>query len=295
MNTINLEVIQNIKNGDEKKSSTKVLDFEMPESWNELSADAVLYIAKSIDHWKASIKYNIDLGKAKCLTLFAILGLTPEALRDKNKKLLYDAILISDDEVRGQLMGALNFIFDEDAKIELTKNLFPELKVGENTFVGPVDGLDNICFGEFVACEQFYEAYTTTKNIEYLRMLVATLYRFANTDFDPLAADTTGDERERFNTNNIKARTKLFMRCGIEYLKAVELFYVSCRNKIVDANPNIFEGGSGSDKSSWSAVLLNLARVKGIDDELLEQKLFSTVLMDLEEIKKENARQDGQA
>lgn len=290
---INLQVKKQTtisKNNSPIQDKTVVIDFNVPAEWNELPLSCILFIAKSYENWKSAIKSNFDMGRVKGIVLHSMLELTPDKLADKTKRTLFDAIQESDEDTRIQLMALTDFILSDEAKLKLTKNPLPEITFGGRTYIGPADELANIVFGEFCAAEDIYKSYKKSGNLDLLRTLCAVLYRFADPNFDSLAADTTGDERERYNSNNIKARAQLFAKCPIEILKAIELFYLSCRELIVSENTEIFSSSDSNESSDWGTYLLNLARLKNIDDELLEQKQLTTVMMEMAELKKESNR-----
>lgn len=171
---------------------------EYPESWNELSAAQLLYVAFLMSKEYELEKYNILLLKnflnIKGRLFYKITGAAVTELAD-----------------------TISFIHE---KKELTYNKLPVLKFKKGLkkykLYGPDNGMLNLTFEQFFGhCEPALNNYIKTKDIRSLNYLVASLYTF---------------EKGKFNPDDIEKIKKSVKRLHIKYKIAVLLFYLGCKD-----------------------------------------------------------------
>lgn len=207
--------------------------FTSPKSWNELTE-------KQLIQWAGICLQTLSLDYVlRCaLILFCAI---PEKLFFK----------LRDDQLT-LIRPRIEFLF---GKNKLTKWVISQFTFRGVQYYGPVDYLGNIKIKEFRRTEIYYQKYLATKDIQYVRLLAATLYR-------PLRKGVIDDDkREDLNEHSVFTRADLFKghrlgRFRFNYLKpaflhAILLNYEGCRISIHDQFPKVFvkrEGVKASNK-----------------------------------------------
>lgn len=131
----------------------------------------------------------------------------------------------------------------------LTDQLLPVYK----RFHGPAKDFDNITGEEFVFSEDLYfKCFTQAgpdeprqMHEEYLNELVAILYRRQKPGYK-LKVNKDGDPREAFN-QYVSAFYAMTYICKWPLAAKLAIFtwYETCRQQMIDSNPDVFDGGSG--------------------------------------------------
>ncbi|RNI27672.1 hypothetical protein EFA69_16265 [Rufibacter immobilis] len=152
-------------------------------------------------------------------------------------------------------------------KSTLTKQLLPKIRIPGTLkwLYGPADLLGNCSFLEYIKAEAAYLGYHRTRDQRYLNRLVAILYRPRNRAKE--TADTaTGDTREKFNEALLERRTKQVARLPLATRQAIMLFFVGCRQQIVERHREVFpepEQGVTEQRRAanlgWAGILKQLA------------------------------------
>jgi len=148
---------------------------EFPSTINELTPNQYLYFLNLVLQLQQEI---ITEQTFKIKLTYKLIGLKP----DKNttpQKL---------DNITRLAELAESFITTTDSKrtVNLTTviNLIPTIKLGKTTFNGPGNALQKITFGQFIAANAAYNAYTEG-NKKALHKLTASLYLPAGDAYNP--------------------------------------------------------------------------------------------------------------
>lgn len=187
----------------------KTIKRELPQNWNELSVQQLLYVAHL-------------MGKSHPLTMFNTFLLFFLLRIDRKAFFSFSGLIVAD------LTKAIDFIHETK---ELTLNKLPEIKVKrlfkEYTFYGPADGCLSLTFEQFFGhCEPALNDYIKTKNISSLDYLIASLY-------------TT--EKENFDADKIQDIQKYVKRLKLNYKIAILLFYLGCKDYFAFRFPLLFK------------------------------------------------------
>lgn len=260
-----MEIRIDIGTGKKLKSTT----FNLPQAWDDVPA---------------AIFPNL-----------ASLYLATESKMDKYDKTVRVFILLTadhwpvikqltDEELFG-LLPLVNWVFD---KLDLKKNLQPAIKIGEQEFIGPMDGMSNLRFGEWCVADTYLQAYAETEEIQFLHKLAAVLYRPAGNGpgATPGSPEYRGDRREKFNDQLVDDRAKLMAKLHLPILQGIFVFFSSCRKLITSQYPKVFpepkEGEQpGSSNEGWIDTYDDLrgdpkyGGAEKLEEEFLDMVLFS--------------------
>lgn len=201
--------------------------FTSPLSWNELTADTLLI-------WAGICMQKLSLDHALRAALMWMCAIP--------KKYFFK---LPDTELK-KITPRLNFLF---GKNQLTKWVIKKFTHRGIVYHGPADCLGNLKIKEFRRTEIYYQKYTSTGDVKYLRLLVATLYR-------PERAGVIDDDiRAEVNEHAIhKAADRIkgyrigkfrFLYVKFQFFQAVLLNYEGCRTLMHDTFPKVFLKGSG--------------------------------------------------
>lgn len=137
------------------------INLNIPQSWNALSPTVLQKIA-----WY----FHIGLAQKK-LDLYVYFALADVKWWQLKKafNVLKLLKLVPLDELKNHFA----FIYETQ---DLTKFL-PSITANDKKLKAPGDRLHNITIEEFALCEDFFFHYTQTNNLEYIRYIVAVLYR----------------------------------------------------------------------------------------------------------------------
>lgn len=201
--------------------------YTVPETWNELTGKQLIRVMEVL---YGSYGVNEALLKLlKILTGMSWYRFFRASIKEKAEFLYLTYFLINDTG--------------------LTKQLLPVYK----GFYGPDDDFNNITGEEFVFSEDFYfKCFTKgpgdeprVMHPEFLNELVAVLYRERKHRYN-LKLNKDGDAREEFNQHisAFYAKRKI-KKWPMAAKLAIFTWYETCRQQMIDANPEIFGGGSG--------------------------------------------------
>jgi hypothetical protein len=175
----------------------------------------------------------------------------------------------------------VDFLF---SKMDMLRNPIP--RIGK--LVGPMDDFEDFKMGEFSFCETFYSNYVEERNIEFLKEMVAVLYRPERPGYDPLGEDAL-NRRQKFNVVSQKARLEQIKNIPEEDLIAIYLWYDCCRQQLMEDFPEPFEGESSGSRNGTIDILI---AVSGNDplkfhesEEVLVKIAFATFAKTIRESK----------
>jgi len=137
------------------------IQLNIPTTWNQLPPKTLKKIAWYFHKNKTG--KELDL-----LIYFAILN-----IRWWQLKKIFNAFRTLKQVTINELKNHYSFLYNE---MNLTK-FIPSIKIKNSILVAPGDRLHNITIEEFAICEDLHWYYTTTTNINYLKHIVAVLYR----------------------------------------------------------------------------------------------------------------------
>lgn len=186
-----------------------------PDSWKELTREDLLL-------WASLMYSGIKLKDARIM-LAALLFRIPEDLFRCIKR-----------SMAAKLGEEMSYLFSKNG---LNNWLIPHFRYRFQRYYGPKSRLVNLTVDEFGKCEECYEKFNHSKNIEYLDTLTAILYRprrfFGIND----------DIRATLTTYGYVNRSKRFRKLPNGLKTAVYLNYEGCRNYLHLKYKEIFVQG----------------------------------------------------
>ncbi len=230
------------------------LDLKIPQSWNALTRRQLLYLCKL---------YRLNLTELKFKT-WLFVKLT--GIKPLPRKIIADQVYyffkkgktrfsLSVDEMHWFLHSVDKFMQES----HLIKNLFPKFRMLWKTFYGPSNSCYNISVHEFMLAETMLDAFHHSKDVKYLRQLTAILYRKQVKPYRPNSPNYTGDRREPFNDFTFQRRARWFRFLNQNKLQAVYVFFVGCRNAIIEKHPHLFNTTAvSSEKTNHTENLKNM-------------------------------------
>ncbi|WP_374949632.1 hypothetical protein [Mucilaginibacter sp.] len=217
----------------EHNGKTLTEDVDLPEAWHEVPADIYPHLASLYLATDAQMsKYD------KTVRAFVLLTMKHYPFIEK----------FDDDDMRRQL-HYVDWVFN---KLDLTKNLLPEITIGKETFIGPSDGMDNLRFAEWCAAASYLAAYTESEDIADLQKLVATIYRPAGIgpDYVPGSPTFRGDRRQKFNDTLIDSRALLIAKLNKPVIQGIYVWFRSCLKQITLQYESLFPEQLENDNTS---------------------------------------------
>lgn len=228
---------------------------DIPESWNDLTAEQLLYISRvtydqmNINVFKFNLFRNITGIQVKKHRLF-IGG--AYCYRISYKKKIY---VIDLEELTMLMEELFRFIFktqtrnrEEHTFIDsnLVKQLLPVIKHRFRKYYGPADGLSNIVFEEYISAVCSYHRYTKTQDTKHIDMLIATLYRRGR---DKKEAELAGDTRLPFNDNVVEKQSLRFKNLDAAVKTAIMYFFSGSIENLKRLFPAVFTGAGSAGNS----------------------------------------------
>jgi hypothetical protein len=221
----------------------KSLDLKIPDSWNALNRKQLLYVCRL---------YRLNLTELKFKTwvfvkFTGIKALPKKVIADRvyyffrKKKLRFS---LTPDELHW-FLHSVDYLLSES---RLTKNLFPSIRIFHKRLYGPSNSCYNISVHEFLFAESMIDGFHHNKDLKYLRYLCAILYRPRDRSNRPGSPGFTGDRRQLFNDYTFEARSRWFRLVSPNVLYAVYVFFVGCRNAIIEKHPYLFNTTSVSSE-----------------------------------------------
>ena len=146
----------------------------------------------------------------------------------------------------------------------LTKNPYPELQIGKETWFAPADALENLTLYELATAFTFYEEYI--REAGPANNLLALLYRPSKPDTEHNRnSNYEGDRRLPYlkHETTLPARAEK-MAILPPITKGLLLFWFSsCRLQIIESYPTVFkkpkEGTKTDSSGGWGETLLAIA------------------------------------
>jgi hypothetical protein len=230
-----------------------------PEKWDELTEKDILAISRA----------NFMLGDKEVKKIYLACHFLNLPFFIFKKMSLSDV---------NHVYEHINTLLDENT---LAKTLVKEFHIRGADFIGPADYGANICFLEFIKADSYYGQFTKSKNLDFLNLLVATLYRPLRDDLDEEHIAFNGDMRTPFNEFHIKERAKKMKRVQLAHRYAILLQYAGLRQWIQNKYPETFRERKSS-KFGWSGVIVSLAGEKFGDDDAVANKNIHAIFTHLE-------------
>jgi hypothetical protein len=233
----------------------KNIQLSAPQSWNELTTRQLLYVCRLF-----MLKYREYEFKLFVFLKFTGARALPEKIIAGHVywffKLKKQRFSLSIDELNS-FLASFDYLL---ADSKLTTNRFPSLRILLKRYWGPENKMYNVTFLEFLSVEATIQKYHTSKNPLYLRQLAAILYRKQVKPYNPASPDYQGDRREKFNDYTFQKRAKRFGFLDTRKLYAIYIFYIGCRNHIMEKHPNLFESKT-TDAAAPADVVKNLRSI----------------------------------
>ena len=162
----------------------------------------------------------------------------------------------TDDQVF-DLLSLSDFIFKNN---DLSRAVIPHFRIGLRKYYSPGNKLGNLSIEEFSYADTFYMKHKQTNEIEWLNLLIVTLYRPKTHDHRPDSVDYKGDIREEFNSYILNFRSEKISKLKNKTKFAILLFYEGCRNIIIKQHPHVFTKNKPKGKDfGWGGTLVELA------------------------------------
>lgn len=227
---------------------TEWMSFQIPSSWNELSAEQLLKISNLLFRGQL-----LNTFKRKALAILLNLEGEKQLKRMINKGFI-DAAAMYD------LENLTHFLTETPT---LTTNKLPEVF----GFYGPDDCLLNITADEYIYCYKYSREYAEAENVEALNKLIAVLYRkpkFLLTIRQQLNS-YDGDARCEFNHTFIEKNAKIIAKWPMEYKIAILTFYTSSERYMAACFPTVFttpEKGTKKKEAEWGEIIVSMAGTK---------------------------------
>lgn len=257
-----------------------------PSSWNELSRQQLIEMAKYFDLVRLKLKHSVEITAERIMLTIVMLGIKPLNIFSKKRNIFFS---LDPDQVY-DLVKMNDFLF---LKNDLTKSIIRYVRIGFKRYYAPSDGLKNISGREFAFADTFFLSYYNTRHIKWLDKMIAVLYRPAKKNFNPTALSYDGDIRQPFNNHLLEYYEGKISRINIYVKKAILLYYMGCRQAIVKRYPDIFSSSNQSKASGgggWLDVYRGLAGPKfGDIEKTMDRRLF-LLFAELQEIAAENKR-----
>lgn len=213
-----------------------------PENWNELTLKQLLFVVPLVMLTKVSEDTKAEI-------LFYFLKMKWKLLKNMNNS-----------QLEG-LFPAVDWLF---AAPELTKNPYPDIKIGKITYKGLADEMKDISVSQFAFADKFLALFLKKKEEEYLNNILATIYV------------PSGKSFKKENIEDIAAK---FAKIKLNKRLVMLAFFVGSRKKLTETFQDIFNrktkrrGGNG-----WLGFFYELAGPKiGTYTEVAEM-LFTEML-----------------
>lgn len=203
----------------------RTIDLNIPANWIDLSNKQLLFIAKLFVSDFA--KYRMQF-LTHVFVFFSKARLIGDPHLDfylvkfkKHKKVQLPVSLFT------SMANNLDWILSDVTELKPLKRIF---------FAFPVNyRMHNTLFEQFLTAENYYIAFSETKEIKYLNMLVASLYSL------PF---------QRFNSKKIVKRSKWFSLVSLAVKYTVFLWYTGFRTYISNECPDLFSVAPKTKKKS---------------------------------------------
>ena len=268
----------------------KNLDLKMPVKWNDLTSKQLLYVCEL---------YLLNLTELKFKT-WVFLNFT--GVKALPKQIIADRVYYFFKKKRTRFsltaeefhwfLHSADFLLSDS---HLTKNLFPQIRIFNKRFFGPSNSCYNISVHEFMFAEKMIDLFHVSKDKKYLRKLCAILYRQQKKNYNPKSPDFNGDRRETFNDFTFERRARLFRFLSAKKQYAVYIFYIGCRNALIEKHPYLFNSASVSSETSKTGEnLKNLLVILNQGDITRNKEILKSQIWEAFSQLNELARQNKQ-
>lgn len=254
--------------------------YSVPECWNELSKKQLLQVIELLYQKNYSPEKTV-LKLIKILTGMSWWAFVWAPITSK----------IGKREKTGleEYLYLTEFLLTENC---LTNQLLPEY----GGFAGPADDMINLIMDEFVFSESYYNRWAENrKDTGLLDNFIAILYR-PQRRFYNKKKNSKGDVRTSFNEDLCKYYAgKDIKGWPLTVKLAIVHFYEACRQKWVEDNPEVFNGGGGDPAQYGLLSVMRGVAKSGIHGSTLEEvggKHVNAILMELNEMVAEAREQE---
>lgn len=257
-----------------KLYQTGIIDAEIPfpDKWNELDVVELEAIARVM---QSDLK---TVGAAKSIILLEII---------KNRcKVINIAIAIIErldpEDLMLHGLPLIDFLYKDNS---LTKQPFPQLKIGFKNFAGPASDFEDLTAGEYEAAEVYFLQFKDNPDPAFLANLAAVLYRPDKVEFV-----SYHHKKDEYRTYNHAAVANKFSKLPAHILMIIFIWYSGCRGMLPLYFPTLYEGGSSSaetDLMVFTKCIHASAGVKNGNRNQVRRTLLKALYfeMDLEAIK----------
>lgn len=252
--------------------------FNIPENWDEITEAHLLLLGKQFP--------LIPTGEVLFKIFYGFLKI--------NKPIATELLFIRSMEIAkkvtpkgkpniflesvGRALGMLdnfNWIFTTNC---INKCIIQEIKVYRKIFYGPGENLYNVTINEFKHADKFFMTYMMNKEIKWLNLLLATLWRQAGEGIRQ-------DKRMYFHEEDIQANADILAPIPLHIKHAALLNYIGLRNAVINS-PNgrkVFSKSAtkATENSGWGEVILKLAGNKFGDFEKTKSTMLYDVLSEI--------------
>jgi len=199
--------------------------YNLPSRWEELNAKQLRRMA-----WLSHLDHRaVDL--AKLLFLIQTLSLPFW----KRIKLQFFYFFLANTTERAELLFCTKS-FQEFRT--LTQQKIEKIRCVFVLLYGPHSALSNCSFWEFIKAEQYFLTYLEKKEEIWLDKLIATLYRPARENHNPMLVD---DRRIPFNDIAIRNRIKQVSRIDHDTKLAIMMWFDGCRTQLIKHFPMVWK------------------------------------------------------
>ena len=255
---------------------TKSIDLgKSPRCWNDLTRSQLLFVcalfakAKPISNFLCRVAMKVyDLRLIKSIPA----GEEEFFLfRKKRQRIILSALQVD------TLSRKLEWLTTES---DLSVNKIPVIRVGLRKYYGPEDKLFNLTFNEYQSAENYYLAFNKLREVKYLDMLVATLYRprIKNLRGELRKPSFNGDIREPFNDYLTQRRVKKVSRLNIAYKWVVFQFFSGSVCHLQKTYSLVFQelGGSPDSLSKvyQQTMLIEYLKGENINADPLKENVY---------------------
>ncbi|MRX40571.1 hypothetical protein GJU43_14880 [Flavobacterium sp. LC2016-23] len=237
----------------------KKIKLYIPTTWDEMTERQFEKIAFLFNTSETSIKFYIKL-------FFLLNNVKWWQFAKKAKvRIVLRNIPLSD------LHKAYEYIFKEN-----NRTVFPKaLKAGKTIYFPPQNKIANLTADEFAVIDDLHIKWRETKDLEFLRYMLAVLY-------------TPDKARSVFDKNDLHEKAIPFKKVSLQKLFAVEQAYFGCKNALVKRFPKAFpkpKPGAAKPKKKYgfSKVILTMAKGDLSKLDLIKKVNVYTFLEQFEE------------
>jgi hypothetical protein len=242
-----------------------------PGSWDELTKDQLFFVCRNLDKITGSLRAIDQLNTGRLPVAAMIADEHLQALRIKVLLKLCGAsrwpwsktrkaLLSLEIDEMADVLASINFILEPP---QLSKCPAPVITVAGRRHYYPGELLKNITGGEFHFTDQYFFEFKGGNYYAGLS-LIATIYRPQGKGdaHNPKSRLYCGDLREPFNRYSLESQVAKFEGLAPEKVKAIALWYESCRSTIVANHPRVFKKASKSEAqgtgNGWLSVFRSL-------------------------------------